>query len=723
MGAEGPAGSASPSPSGRLRNLARDSLITLNPRLLLAALVLIAIGVNTLTYRSTIASITADQEAAETEMRRQAEQLLLTFDHLLEPVINEIGVLQALSGEVGLDIEAGDVSRTEHDIARLDLAVQVAKLPVRQIGTIDETGHLTWSNLTGTSNHVDLSDRSHIQAILNGRRSFVSTPVTGRVSNEATVQFSAPILDAHGMRHGVSVVSMDAHMLRGLAEGLKLQQADFVSLVRSDGALLMGITPTMPHYTTALDLVNAAFRNGHASGIGLAHVDGRDRYFSIMRLNNPDLALLLAVDVQEALKPNVQQNALRLRMLWIVMAVTTLAIGLIGVVIILLRSMVQRSQAREALGASTRRLANLIGVSPGVLFCGRLLPDGLRIEAAYGNAALGNIPLPGVEVAAPREPIQVVRRLAETISGADCTVIGRQLQGGRTAHLDVTIGSETDRSGSHWVRLVMRRITDSATSASRSAGVPVVGFVADVTAEHTGQAVMAEVSRLVSIGEMATSLAHELAQPLATIQLAAENSSSMLRRPQPDLAKVQVKLDRIERDAIRAGKVMNHIRNLAHSAPLAAGQTSMSDVITTVVEMQQLRLDQERIQLTVLYDDLPPMVASEPVPLEQVIINLIGNAIDAYRGNTRNPREITVLVRHCENWLIVEVSDRAGGIPEAMIGRIFEPFVSTKKQGEGTGLGLAISRSIITNIGGQIDVRNTADGACFTLTLPAVVTA
>jgi len=117
------------------------------------------------------------------------------------------------------------------------------------------------------------------------------------------------------------------------------------------------------------------------------------------------------------------------------------------------------------------------------------------------------------------------------------------------------------------------------------------------------------------------------------------------------------------------------------------------------------------------------MVASEAVPLEQVLINLIGNAIDAYRGNTRNPREITISVRHCKNWLIVEVSDRAGGIPEAVIGRIFEPFVSTKKQGEGTGLGLAISRSIITNIGGQIDVRNTADGACFTLTLPAVVTA
>jgi histidine kinase len=126
-----------------------------------------------------------------------------------------------------------------------------------------------------------------------------------------------------------------------------------------------------------------------------------------------------------------------------------------------------------------------------------------------------------------------------------------------------------------------------------------------------------------------------------------------------------------------------------------------------------------------LQADLPeglPPVLSKAVPLEQVIMNLISNACDAYAGLSEPvpaERRVIGVTAHAEaDWITIEVQDAAGGIPEDVLPRIFEPFFTTKPVGQGTGLGLSISYGIISDMGGTITAENQADGCLMRILLP-----
>jgi two-component system C4-dicarboxylate transport sensor histidine kinase DctB len=121
---------------------------------------------------------------------------------------------------------------------------------------------------------------------------------------------------------------------------------------------------------------------------------------------------------------------------------------------------------------------------------------------------------------------------------------------------------------------------------------------------------------------------------------------------------------------------------------------------------------------------LPPILGSA-ISIEQVLINLIANACDAYvarQATAPCKRSIDIHARQEQGMVVIEVQDQAGGIPEAVLPRVFEPFFTTKPVGQGTGLGLSISYGIVTDMGGSITVGNRDGGAWFQLRLPATGT-
>ncbi len=249
-----------------------------------------------------------------------------------------------------------------------------------------------------------------------------------------------------------------------------------------------------------------------------------------------------------------------------------------------------------------------------------------------------------------------------------------------------------------------------------------VGYFADVTREKTLAEQLAQSAKLALLGEVATGMAHELNQPLAGISLAAENAQRNLDRLPDALPRLREKLVLIVDLTQRAAAVIDHMRIFGRSETAGRGPVAIGEVLTGAERLLTNKLHGGGVRLRVtLAPDLPP-VLGESVPLEQVIMNLISNACDAYAGLAEpvpaERREIGITAGASADWVTIEVQDAAGGIPPEVLPRIFEPFFTTKPVGKGTGLGLSISYGIITDMGGTITAENAEGGCRMRIRLP-----
>jgi len=229
-------------------------------------------------------------------------------------------------------------------------------------------------------------------------------------------------------------------------------------------------------------------------------------------------------------------------------------------------------------------------------------------------------------------------------------------------------------------------------------------------------------ARLVTVGEMATTIAHELNQPLAAI---VTNGSACLRwldREVPDLGEAIQSVHRMVRDANRAGEVIAHTRALMKKS---GGEKSALDVtrmireILPVIELEVRR--QEVVVRESLAEDLPPVLGAR-VELQQVVLNLVMNGIEAMADVSGRARELVITSeRHqLEDGpaVLVSVQDAGIGVAQENLGRLFEAFYTTKPHG--LGMGLPISRSIAQAHGGRLwATRNPGHGLTFQLALPA----
>jgi C4-dicarboxylate-specific signal transduction histidine kinase len=219
---------------------------------------------------------------------------------------------------------------------------------------------------------------------------------------------------------------------------------------------------------------------------------------------------------------------------------------------------------------------------------------------------------------------------------------------------------------------------------------------------------------------MATGMAHELNQPLSSISFAAQNAELRLARQPLDMPALAAKLEKIVQEARRASKLVEHMRIFARNEREELRPVPWRAVLEAAEEMLRPRLRGCTLAVA-LPDDLPDVMGA-PIPMEQVLLNLILNAVDAYDGTAPDaPRRVTVQGRVESGAVVLRVADRAGGIPAHLLSRVFEPFFTTKPPGQGTGLGLALCFGTIVEMGGTITAGNEDGGAVFEIRLPPAV--
>ena len=229
---------------------------------------------------------------------------------------------------------------------------------------------------------------------------------------------------------------------------------------------------------------------------------------------------------------------------------------------------------------------------------------------------------------------------------------------------------------------------------------------------------LAHVNRVTTMGQLTASIAHEVNQPISAVVTNAQAALRWLDARPPDLEETRQALARIASDGIRAGEVVDRIRALIKKVPARIDRFDINDAIMGVVALTRSELSSNGVSLQTQFAQALPMIEGDRVQLQQVILNLIVNAIEALSGVTGGARELCISTEvHASDGAIVAVRDTGPGLGPATLEQIFDAFYTTKSSG--LGMGLSICRSIIEAHAGRIWAEaNVPQGATFQFTLP-----
>jgi len=233
---------------------------------------------------------------------------------------------------------------------------------------------------------------------------------------------------------------------------------------------------------------------------------------------------------------------------------------------------------------------------------------------------------------------------------------------------------------------------------------------------HKAQAELAHVTRVTTLGEMTASIAHEINQPLAAVVINAGACLRWLAAHNLEEARQSAAL--IIADTHRAGEIISRIRALVKKSPPRKDWLDINETILEVTALARSEVQGNRVSLQTQLSDDVPLIVGDRIQLQQVILNLINNAIEAMSGVGDGPRELQVGSTTDESQGVrVAVRDSGPGLDPESLNHLFTAFYTTKPQG--MGMGLAISRSIIENHGGRLwATANPDKGATFQFTLP-----
>jgi NO-binding membrane sensor protein with MHYT domain len=232
------------------------------------------------------------------------------------------------------------------------------------------------------------------------------------------------------------------------------------------------------------------------------------------------------------------------------------------------------------------------------------------------------------------------------------------------------------------------------------------------------QSDLAHVTRVTTLGELTASIAHEVNQPLAAVVTNAEACLRWLDRGTPNLDEARRALERIIEDGNRAGEVIRHLRALSSKTETEKAPLDINDVVNEVIALVQHQLLSHRVSLRTELAPALPMVLADRVQLQQVIINLVINGIEAMQPVTDRPRELVIRSHLVEaQQVLVVVKDCGVGISAENADQLFNAFFTTKSSG--MGMGLSICRSIIEAHGGRLSGSgDVGPGATFQFALP-----
>jgi PAS domain S-box-containing protein len=230
---------------------------------------------------------------------------------------------------------------------------------------------------------------------------------------------------------------------------------------------------------------------------------------------------------------------------------------------------------------------------------------------------------------------------------------------------------------------------------------------------------LAHVTRITTLGELAASIAHEVNQPLAAVVANAEAGLRWLRRGTPDVEAACRSVEWIIDDGNRASEVIRHVRALANKTSLEKVPLDVNDVVRETIPLVQRELISHRVSLRMELAPALPMIHGDRIQLQQVIINLVMNGIEAMQSVTDRPRELVIRSRQDEpQQVLLSVTDCGVGISAEDPNQLFTAFFTTKSSG--MGMGLSICRSIMEAHGGRLwATANVPHGAAFQFTLPA----
>ena len=247
---------------------------------------------------------------------------------------------------------------------------------------------------------------------------------------------------------------------------------------------------------------------------------------------------------------------------------------------------------------------------------------------------------------------------------------------------------------------------------------------------RTAQNELLHAAKMTVLGKLATSITHELMQPLGAIRTLSGNAIEFLKRAEGD--SVLDNLLRVTRLADQMGRIVQPLKAFARKSVPVLVASDVAHVVSNALFLYDVRVRNEQVQVINLCVRGQAIAWCDPNRLEQVLINLVGNAIDSM--GSAAPRVLTIethaLAHHAgdgkdgahsdSGWVRIDVLDTGGGIPEPVRSQLFEPFFTTKSTGAGLGLGLAISREIVREFHGAIEAHNRPEGgARFSIFLPA----
>lgn len=278
----------------------------------------------------------------------------------------------------------------------------------------------------------------------------------------------------------------------------------------------------------------------------------------------------------------------------------------------------------------------------------------------------------------------------------DVDVMLKSVQVGRRTFLLITLLDITDR---RQAELELRRAEKQVVDAR----------------EH-----LAHMARLSTMGEMATGIAHEINQPLAAIATYAQGCKRLLDSGVKEASELAEPLEKIVTQALRASEVIRRLRGFIKKSASEMDVLDCNQLVTDVVKLAEVDARRHDMPVQVCLSEHLPLVHADPIQLQQVLLNLIRNALEAMAGTVTVRAQVAVHTDlEPDGRVAIRVIDCGPGLGEDELARVFEPFFTTKSAG--MGMGLSISHSIIAAHGGQLTAYNNASGvgACFQIVLPS----
>ena len=248
----------------------------------------------------------------------------------------------------------------------------------------------------------------------------------------------------------------------------------------------------------------------------------------------------------------------------------------------------------------------------------------------------------------------------------------------------------------------------------------------DITKRLEAEQQLIQASKMATLGEMATGVAHELNQPLSVIKTASSFFIKKIKGGETIEKEIlDTMLTKVDSNVDRAARIINHMRQFARKTDMTMQKISINDVLHNACEIFSQQLKVRGIVVVQDMSQTLPRVLADPGRLEQVFINLLLNARDAIEEKTSaataiaHEEQITLRTFKDGDRVVAEVCDTGVGIPKHVLDKIFEPFFTTKEVGKGTGLGLSISYGIVKDCGGLIEASPNKDqGTCFRVSFP-----